>query len=119
MIKCGTNKKVKKEILKFCNLNVEDSETNPETVKNYVKLLEIKEVNELLNDQEIIKTVDVFFQNSLNASATSKNAYMHRNTLNYRLKKIEKLVGLNIKNFEEARMLKNLIIVNNFINKNS
>ena len=43
-----------------------------------------------------------FLQNSLNVSETSRNLFMHRNTLMYRLDKIERMTGLNLRKFSDA-----------------
>ncbi|MCR5675150.1 MAG: helix-turn-helix domain-containing protein [Lachnospiraceae bacterium] len=53
-------------------------------------------------DQEIIDTVDVFFENSLNVSETSRKLFIHRNTLVYRLDKLQKITGLDVRVFEDA-----------------
>ena len=49
-----------------------------------------------------VHTAEAFLQSSLNVSETSRNLYMHRNTLLYRLDKIEKATGLNIRLFSDA-----------------
>ena len=60
---------------------------------------------------EMIKTVGVFFKNNLNISDSSKILYIHRNTLLYRLDKIQKLVGLDIRKFEDAVTFKLLYLI--------
>ncbi len=57
---------------------------------------------EVLQDNEILETAEEFLRNSLNVSETSRNLYLHRNTLLYRLDKIEKATGLNIRSFSDA-----------------
>ena len=52
--------------------------------------------------EETIETVRVFFQNDLNLTAASKQLYIHRNTLNYRLDKIRKDFGLDLRSFQDA-----------------
>ncbi len=75
----------------------------PETrLKEYFNQLQIDEGNEIFNDFELVNTAEVFLENSLNISETSRNLYMHRNTLMYRLDKIERVTGLNIRNFSDA-----------------
>ena len=54
-----------------------------------------------LND-EILETVRVFFTNDLNLTAASRQLFIHRNTLNYRLDKIKKLSGLDLRKFHDA-----------------
>lgn len=57
---------------------------------------------EIFSDAEMINTAEEFLENSLNVSETSRNLYLHRNTLTYRLDKIEKATGLNIRKFSDA-----------------
>ncbi len=53
-------------------------------------------------DSETILTIQKFFENNLNVSEASRQLYVHRNTLVYRLDKIQKLTGLDLRNFEHA-----------------
>ncbi len=66
-------------------------------------------LKELLKNEEIVKTIDDFLKNDLNVLKTSKQTFMHRNTLLYRLQKIKKLVGLDIRHFEDALTMKILL----------
>ena len=50
----------------------------------------------------MIKTAEEFFKNNLNVSETSRKIYLHRNTLIYRLDKIERGTGLDIRKFDDA-----------------
>ena len=59
-------------------------------------------IEEVLNDQELFETAENFLSNDLNVSETSRVMHIHRNTLMYRLDKIEKLTGLDIKKFNDA-----------------
>ena len=52
--------------------------------------------------EEMLETVRVFFHNDLNLTAASKQLYIHRNTLNYRLDKIRKDFGLDLRSFRDA-----------------
>lgn len=75
----------------------------PTTVmERYVKTALDKKYKEVLADNELMQAADAFFKHSLNISEASRNMYVHRNTLIYRLDKIEKLTGLNIRNFNDA-----------------
>lgn len=67
-----------------------------------------KEIVEIFKDDELRQSIDAFFENNLNISETSRNAFMHRNTLLYRIDKIQKMTGLNIRNFGDAVTLLNL-----------
>ena len=66
----------------------------------------IKEIFDNVNpeefDEETITTIKKFFENSLNVSETSRQLFIHRNTLVYRLDKIQKTTGLDLRVFEDA-----------------
>lgn len=66
---------------------------------------------ELFDDDEMTGTAEEFLSNSLNVSETSRNLFMHRNTLMYRLDKIEKITGLNIRKFPDAVSFRVLTIL--------
>lgn len=57
-------------------------------------------------DDDMIKTIDVFFKLDLNLSEASKELYVHRNTLIYRLDKIQKYTGYDIRKFNDAALFK-------------
>ncbi len=71
--------------------------------------------NDILTDDELMKTAQEFMKNSLNISETSRNMYVHRNTLIYRLDKIEKETGLNLRNFSDAMSFRLIEILNTLI----
>ncbi len=116
-----------------CNLTFDDNETieekilkmfSPENLINcfseanyesYKKVIDHTNIQLILGDEELMSTIYSFFENSLNTSVTSAKTFMHRNTLNYRLDKVKKLTGLNMKLFEHAVVFKNLIIINDII----
>ncbi|MBQ8804115.1 MAG: helix-turn-helix domain-containing protein [Tyzzerella sp.] len=62
-------------------------------------------------DDEILTTVNVFFENSLNISETARKLYVHRNTLGYRLEKILKITGLDVRKFDDALTFKIAMMV--------
>ena len=66
-------------------------------------------------DEETIQTIKQFFADSLNISEASRNLYIHRNTLVYRLDKLQKTLGLNIRNFEDAMTLKIALMVDEYM----
>jgi carbohydrate diacid regulator len=67
-------------------------------------------------DDEILSTVNKFFENNLNVSETSRQLYIHRNTLVYRLDKLQRLTGLDLRNFDDAITFKITLMVNKYIN---
>ena len=61
------------------------------------------------------KTILEFLDNNLNISETSRKLFMHRNTLMYRLDKVENSTGLNIKNFSDAVTFKLITVLNKLL----
>ena len=73
-------------------------------------------------DEETIVTIHRFFENSLNVSETSRQLYIHRNTLVYRLDKLQKATGLDLRVFEDAITFKIALMVvkyMKYVEKNS
>lgn len=62
-------------------------------------------------DEETLGTVNLFFENSLNISETARKLYVHRNTLVYRLEKIQRITGLDVRVFDEALAFKIALMV--------
>ena len=62
-------------------------------------------------DEETLTTINKFFENSLNVSETSRQLYIHRNTLVYRLDKLQKSTGLDLRTFEDAITFKIALMV--------
>ena len=67
-------------------------------------------------DQETLFTIQRFFENNLNVSETSRKLFVHRNTLVYRLEKIKKLTGLDLREFEDAIVFKVALMVKKYLN---
>ncbi len=68
-------------------------------------------------DQETIFTIQKFFENNLNVSETSRQLYVHRNTLVYRLDKIQKITGLDLRNFDDAITFKVSMLVKKYLDR--
>ena len=66
-------------------------------------------------DEETLNTIDIFLENSLNVSETARQLYVHRNTLLYRLEKLQKATGLDIRVFDDALTLKIALMVVNYM----
>ena len=62
-------------------------------------------------DEETLTTINTFLENNLNVSETSRQLYVHRNTMLYRLEKLEKYTGLDIRIFDDALTLKIALMV--------
>ena len=71
-------------------------------LKEYLDQFRLGTGESVFGDEEMIATAEAFLENNLNLSETSRNLFMHRNTLSYRLDKIERETGLNIRNFSDA-----------------
>ncbi|NLV49801.1 MAG: PucR family transcriptional regulator [Clostridiales bacterium] len=67
-------------------------------------------------DQETLYTINKFFENNLNVSETSRKLFVHRNTLVYRLEKIKKLSGLDLREFDDAIVFKVALMVKKYLN---
>lgn len=79
-------------------------------------------MNEVLNgisvdqfDEETLATVNKFFENNLNVSETSRQLYIHRNTLVYRLDKLQKMTSLDLRNFDDAIIFKVMLMVSKYM----
>jgi len=66
-------------------------------------------------DRETLMTVQSFFENNLNVSETSRRLFVHRNTLVYRLEKIRKLTGLDLREFDHAVTFKVALMVKKYL----
>ena len=66
-------------------------------------------------DEETLMTINKFFENDLNLSETSRQLFVHRNTLVYRLEKLQKSTGLDIRVFDDALTFKIALMVVNYM----
>ncbi|MBQ2730274.1 MAG: helix-turn-helix domain-containing protein [Clostridia bacterium] len=66
-------------------------------------------------DRETLQTIQCFFENNLNVSETSRKLFVHRNTLVYRLEKIRKLTGLDLREFDHAITFKVALMVRRYL----
>ena len=76
----------------------------------YQNLLFNERTKKLLNG-EMLKTIEVFFEKNLNVSDSSRQLFIHRNTLVYRLDKIQRQTGLDLRNFDDAVAFKLLYTI--------
>jgi len=67
-------------------------------------------------DDEILNTINKFLDNSLNVSETSRQLYIHRNTLVYRIEKLEKATGMDVRNFDDALSFRIAMMVLGYVN---
>lgn len=66
-------------------------------------------------DSETLAVIRTFFENNLNLSETSRQLYVHRNTLVYRFEKIQKKFGLDLRTFEDALTFKLAMLVTGYV----
>lgn len=68
-------------------------------------------IPDILEDEEAVSTINKFFENNLNISETARQLYVHRNTLVYRLERLEKAIGLDIRKFDDAMTYRIAVMV--------
>ena len=66
-------------------------------------------------DEETLNTLNKCFENNLNVSETSRQLFVHRNTLVYRIEKIQKRTGLDLRSFDDALTFKIALMVVNYM----
>ncbi len=86
-------------------------------INSYFDILTDAEARELLADEDMMHTAEEFLNNNLNVSETARKLYMHRNTLTYRLDKIARVTGLDIRNFGDAVTFRLNTLLYKIINK--
>lgn len=69
---------------------------------DYFRVLTDDGIKQFFKDEELLRTAGAFLDNDLNASETSRVLFIHRNTLNYRLDKIQNLTGFDLRKFADA-----------------
>ncbi len=86
------------------------NEVTPEMSANYNSKIFNRKTARLFNE-EMIHTIETFFDNSLNLSETARKLYIHRNTLVYRLEKVQRTIGLDLRNFDDAVTFKMMMLL--------
>jgi len=81
----------------------------PQDISAYYHGLLFNRKNQRLFNEEMLYTIDMFFKKDLNLSDTARQLYIHRNTLVYRLDKVQKQIGLDLRSFEDAVTFKILM----------
>lgn len=69
-------------------------------------------------DEETLFTIQKFFENNLNVSEAARSLFIHRNTLLYRIEKVKKVTGLDLKTFDHAAVFKIALMVNKYLKNN-
>ncbi len=65
----------------------------------------------IMKDESLVSSIEAFFANNLNLSETGKKSFLHRNTLVYRLDKVQKMTGFNLRNFSDSVTFKILMLI--------
>ena len=86
------------------------SDVSPELGVSYNARIFNRKTARLFND-EMIHTIETFFDNSLNLSETARKLYIHRNTLVFRLEKVQHAIGLDLRNFDDAVTFKMMMLL--------
>lgn len=84
-------------------------------LQEFLDILEDQEAKSMFVDGDMVATAEEFLHTSLNVSETSRNLYMHRNTLMYRLDKIERATGLDIRKFQDAMTFRLIMILHKLL----
>ena len=88
-----------------------------EQIAAYEAELAQPKLKKILADQEVMRTALCFIDNGLNVSAAARAIYMHRNTMMYRLNKIKRVIGIDVRTFDGAVSLKILEYMNKKLQK--
>ena len=101
-----------KHVFVYRNLLLERflSDVSPEMGARYNSCIFNRSTARLFN-AEMVHTIETFFDNSLNLSETARKLYIHRNTLVYRLEKVQHAIGLDLRNFEDAVTFKMMMLL--------
>ncbi|MCI5797498.1 MAG: helix-turn-helix domain-containing protein [Firmicutes bacterium] len=70
--------------------------------KKYSEIIKNEDLKKIFCNDSINESVDAFISGGLNLTKASVNSYVHRNTLIYRIGKVKKTIGLDLKNFEDC-----------------
>jgi len=105
-----------KEVINYKNLGIGRIIHQLPTTLCEVFLQEVFQAGALESlDRESLMTIQSFFENNLNVSETSRKLFVHRNTLVYRLEKIKKLTGLDLREFEHAIIFRVALMVKKYL----
>ena len=81
----------------------------PQEISAYYHSLLFNRKTQRLFNEEMLYTIEMFFKKDLNLSDTARQLYIHRNTLVYRLDKVQRQTGLDLRKFEDAVTFKILM----------
>jgi len=87
---------------KYCRMHQFFAKVPKSVYRDFLQDMNNDAIKKVLDDEELRHTIDVFFHYDLNINEASKKLFLHRNTLIYRLEKIKKLTGFDVKKFCDA-----------------
>lgn len=93
----------------WCMLSVLTSIMDPSFLSELSAAVFDNDFVSIMKDEDLVSSINAFFASNLNISETSKQSFLHRNTLVYRLDKVEKLTGYNLRDFCDATSFKLLM----------
>lgn len=83
--------------------------------KVYEEIFDLPKIAKIFADDELIFTIEHFLDNNLNLTHAGRSAFMHRNTMIYRVNKVSKITGLDLKTFKDAQIFSNMLLIFNII----
>ena len=86
------------------------ADVTPKMRVRYNQMMFNRKTARLFNE-EMLHTIEKFFENSLNLSETARQIYIHRNTLVYRLDKVQRMIGLDLRSFDDAVTFKLMMLL--------
>jgi carbohydrate diacid regulator len=89
---------------------------SPSKIEEFISVLLDRNTRKVLKDKELMVTGEEYLNNDLNVSETARVLYIHRNTLLYRLNKLEKITGLDLRKFNDAMEFRLISVLGKFIN---
>ncbi len=89
---------------------------SPNKIEEFISVLLDRNTRKVLKDKELMITGEEYLNNDLNVSETARVLYIHRNTLLYRLNKLEKTTGLDLRKFNDAMEFRLISVLGKFVN---
>ncbi len=86
-------------------------------LKEYKKFFKNKELTKILTNDSINETFNAFIGGGLNLTEASRNSYVHRNTLIYRINKVNDIIGLDFRKFEDCVIYMNMCQIYKMVKK--
>lgn len=85
-------------------------------IESLERFFTIPKIKKIFSNVDMVYTLKQFLINDLNLAKTSLNSFLHRNTVIYRINKMSRVTGLDVRKFDDAILLHNMIYVLQFLN---